>query len=136
MKTYTELVKLPTFADRFRYLMIGGNVGEETFGVKRWLNQVFYKTEEWKRFRRDIIIRDEGCDLGIKDRVYDYGLLVHHIEPITADDIANRNVSKLLNPDNVITTINRTHKAIHYGDESILYLEVVERKPNDTIPWR
>lgn len=136
MKTYSELVKLPTFEDRFRYLMMRGSVGEETFGVKRWLNQVFYKTDEWKTFRRDIIVRDEGCDLGISDRAYNKGLLVHHIEPITAEDIVNRNVDKLLNPDNAITTIDKTHKAIHYGDESILYLGIVERKPNDTIPWR
>lgn len=136
MKTYSELVKLQTFEDRFRYLKLGGSVGEETFGVKRWLNQVFYKTDDWKIFRRDIIVRDEGCDLGIKDRSYNYGLLVHHIEPITVEDIVSRNVDKLLNPENAITTIDKTHRAIHYGDESILHLGIVERKPNDTIPWR
>lgn len=116
--------------------MLRGRVGEDTFGVQRWLNQVFYRSKEWKDFRKTIIIRDSACDLAIPGREIKYGILIHHIEPITVFDIETRNVSKLLNPDNVITTVKRTHDAIHYGDETILYLEPVDRKPNDTIPWR
>lgn len=135
-KSYTELITFPTFEERFRYLRLNGRVSEETFGVQRWLNQVFYKTPEWRSFRREILIRDNQCDLGIEGRdIYNYAL-VHHINPITPKDILERRLDVLLNPDNVITTIKRTHDAIHYGDDTILALEPAERKPNDTIPWR
>lgn len=135
-KSYTELITFPTFEERFRYLRLNGRVSEETFGVQRWLNQVFYKTHEWRSFRRKILIRDNQCDLGIEGRdIYNYAL-VHHINPITPKDILERRLDVLLNPDNVITTIKRTHDAIHYGDDTILALEPAERKPNDTIPWR
>ena len=136
IKTYSELIKLPTFEERFRYLMLRGAVGEDTFGVKRWLNQVFYKSYEWRSFRDGIIIRDNGCDLGIEGINLNWGLQIHHIEPITIQDIKERNVEKLLNTENVITVSPSTHKAIHYGDESILMVREVVRKPNDTIPWR
>jgi 5-methylcytosine-specific restriction endonuclease McrA len=113
-----------------------GRVSEETFGVKRWLNQVFYKTPEWRSFRRDILIRDNCCDLGIDGRdIYNYPI-VHHLNPITPEDILTRNLNVLLNPENVITTTKRTHDAIHYGSELLLALDPAERKPNDTIPWR
>lgn len=135
-KTYSELITMGSFEDRFRYLKLGGRVGEDTFGVKRWLNQVFYKSDEWIRFRRDIIIRDNGCDLGVPGYELNYGIQIHHIIPINEHDILIRNVDKLLNPENVICTSPSTHKAIHYGDESILYTKEIERKPNDTIPWR
>ncbi len=135
-KNYSELITLPTFEDRFRYLKLGGRVGEDTFGVKRWLNQVFYKSDEWIRFRRDIIIRDGGCDLGLQGYELNYGIQIHHIDPINERDILSRNVDKLLNPENVICTAPSTHKAIHYGDEMILYTKEIDRKPNDTIPWR
>lgn len=135
-KTYTELITFSTFEDRFRYLRLKGRVADETFGVQRWLNQVFYRTKEWKDFRREILIRDNMCDLGVEGRdIYNYAL-VHHINPITPKDILERRMDVLLNPENVITTIKRTHDAIHYGDETILALEPAERKPNDTIPWR
>lgn len=135
-KTYTELIKFKTFEERFRYLRLNGRVADETFGVQRWLNQVFYRTKEWKDFRREILIRDNMCDLGIEGRdIYNYAL-VHHINPITPKDILERRMDVLLNPENVITTIKRTHDAIHYGDETILALEPADRKPNDTIPWR
>lgn len=135
-KSYTELITFPTFEERFRYLRLNGRVSEETFGVQRWLNQVFYKTPEWRSFRREILIRDNQCDLGIEGRdIYNYAL-VHHINPITPKDILERRLDVLLNPDNVITTVKRTHDAIHYGDDTILALEPAERKPNDTIPWR
>lgn len=135
-KTYTELITFKTFEERFRYLRLNGRVADETFGVQRWLNQVFYRTKEWKDFRREILIRDNMCDLGIEGRdIYNYAL-VHHINPITPKDILERRMNVLLNPENVITTIKRTHDAIHYGDETILALEPADRKPNDTIPWR
>ncbi len=135
-KTYTELITFKTFEERFRYLRLNGRVADETFGVQRWLNQVFYRTKEWKDFRREILIRDNMCDLGIEGRdIYNYAL-VHHINPITPKDILERRMDVLLNPENVITTIKRTHDAIHYGDETILALEPANRKPNDTIPWR
>lgn len=135
-KTYTELITFKTFEERFRYLRLNGRVADETFGVQRWLNQVFYRTKEWKDFRREILIRDNMCDLGIEGRdIYNYAL-VHHINPITPKDILERRTNVLLNPENVITTIKRTHDAIHYGDETILALEPADRKPNDTIPWR
>jgi hypothetical protein len=135
-KSYTELITFKTFEERFRYLRLNGRVAEETFGVQRWLNQVFYRTKEWKDFRREILIRDNMCDLGIEGRdIYNYAL-VHHINPITPKDILERRMDVLLNPENVITTIKRTHDAIHYGDETILVLEPADRKPNDTIPWR
>lgn len=136
MRTYSELVKLKTFNDRFKYLMLRDRVGDETFGTMRWLNQVFYKSDEWRKFRNDIIIRDNGCDLGVEGYEINHGLLIHHLEPITANDIVNRNLEKLLDPENVITTIKRTHNALHYGDETILMLDELERRPNDTIPWR
>lgn len=135
-RTYSELVKLKTFDDRFRYLKLGGKVGEDTFGIKRWLNQVFYRSSEWIDFRNDIILRDNGCDLGIDGHQLNWGLQIHHIEPITIQDIQRRNIEKLLNPENVITTSASTHKAIHYGDDTILVVGDIERKPNDTVPWR
>lgn len=135
-KTYTELISFCTFEDRFRYLRLNGRVSKETFGVQRWLNQVFYKTPEWLTFRRDILIRDNCCDLGIEGRdIYKYPI-VHHINPITPKDIIERRLSVLLNEDNVITTTKRTHDAIHYGDDTLIILEPADRKPNDTIPWR
>ena len=134
-KTYTELVELPTFLERFRYLKLGGNVGEETFGCKRYLNQTFYRSAEWRKFRRQIILRDRGCDLGCKG--FDiYGkILIHHIIPITEQDILDRSY-KLLDPDNAICVSHKTHEAIHYGDESLLAIEPTIRHPNDMIPWR
>lgn len=137
IKTYSELITLPTFEERYEYLRIGGRVGEDTFGYDRYLNQAFYKSGEWLRFRNYIISRDNGCDLGCSDREIPNGLriIIHHIEPITADDIINHS-SRLLDPDNAITTIDNTHRAIHYSDNSILTLAPIERRPNDTCPWR
>lgn len=135
-KSYTELITFQTFDDRFNYLRLNGRVSEETFGVQRWLNQVFYKTPEWRSFRRTILIRDNQCDLGIEGRdIYNYAI-VHHLNPISAEDILKRNLDVLLNPENVITTTKRTHDAIHYGDDTILRLEPADRKPNDMVPWR
>lgn len=136
IKTYSELITLPTFEERYRYLRLDGEVGKETFGFDRWLNQVFYASIEWKAFRRSIIIRDMGCDLGIEDRQIVGTITIHHIEPIALDDILNRRVEVLMNPENSICTSLNTHNAIHYGDESLLVTAPIERRRNDTCPWR
>lgn len=135
IKTYTELMTLPTYEERYRYLRIGGRVGEETFGFDRYLNQEFYKSEEWLKVRDEVIIRDNGCDLGMPDREIRGRILVHHMNPITIDDIKNRS-EFLLNPEYLITTVKNTHDAIHYGDESLLVTVPQERRKNDTCPWR
>lgn len=135
IRTYSEMILLPTFIERFRYLQIGGKVGAETFGYDRYLNQTLYRTAEWKRFRREVIIRDNGYDLGCDDREIYGKILVHHINPITADDIINRH-SNVFNLDNVICVSLDTHNAIHYGDEELLMLGPIERTKNDTCPWR
>lgn len=134
--SYSHLITLPTFEERYHYLKLGGVVGEETFGYDRYLNQVFYSSKEWKTFRRDIIVRDMGCDLGIEDREIGRTILIHHMNPITLADIHQRNLDVLLNPENVICTSLNTHNAIHYGDESLLVLPPIERSRNDTCPWR
>lgn len=139
IRTYTDLIKLPTFEERFEYLRLDGVVGKETFGFDRWLNQNFYHLDlEWKRARRIVIIRDCGHDLGCEDRPVPNGtrLIIHHMNPITQDDITKR-TRFLLDPEYLITTIDSTHNAIHYGDKSLLLRsKPIERLPNDTCPWR
>lgn len=135
IRTYGELIKLPTFKERFRYLKLNGKVAEETFGFDRYLNQQFYKSNEWLELRDYIIIRDCGCDLGIEDREIYKRIIIHHMNPITKYDIINR-TDMLLNPEYLICTTKRTHDAIHYGDENILYDLPIERTKNDTCPWR
>lgn len=135
IRTYSELMKLQTFEERFRYLKLNGRVAEETFGFDRYLNQQFYKSDEWLYLRDQIIIRDNGCDLAIEDREIYKRIIVHHMNPLTKADIINRS-DFLLNPEYLICTIKRTHDAIHYGDESILYDIPKERTKNDTCPWR
>ena len=134
-KSYSELIRLPTYLERFRYLQINGAVGAETFGYDRYLNQILYRTGEWKRFRRDIILRDNGCDLACEDYEIFGRILVHHINPITVDDVFNRD-PKIFDPNNVITTTLDTHNAIHYGDERLLVMDPIVRTKNDTCPWR
>lgn len=136
IRTYSELSKLKTFRERYEYLKLDGTVGEETFGFDRYINQMFYKSEEWKRIRNYVITRDNGCDLGIPDRkIVDSVILVHHMNPITKEDIINKN-EILLDPEYLITTIKSTHDAIHYGDESLLAEDLVIRSKNDTCPWK
>lgn len=135
IKTYSELITFPTFEERFRYLKLDGKVGEETFGFDRYLNQIFYKSEEWLALRDFVIVRDMGCDLGIPDREIRSRILVHHMNPISKEDILQRS-KFLLDPEYLICTIKNTHDAIHYGDESILYTVPIERTKNDTCPWR
>lgn len=134
-RTYSELIEIPTFIERYRYLRLGGKVGEDTFGFDRYLNQIFYKDHKWRSVRDEVIIRDNGCDLGIPDREIHSRILVHHINPITKEDIINRD-PKLFDPENLICTVKNTHDAIHYGDEGLLILEPIERSQNDTCPWR
>lgn len=135
MRTYQELISLPTFLDRYNYLRISGHVGEATFGFDRWLNQKLYRSHEWKRVRREVILRDDACDLAYPGfELYDH-VLVHHMNPITVEDIIHR-LDFVLNPDYLVTVSYETHRAIHYGDEGLLPLEPTERRPNDTCPWR
>lgn len=137
LRNYTELSQLATFEQRYRYLRLRGHVGEDTFGFDRWLNQLFYHDKEWLAVRDLVIIRDNGCDLGIPDREIkgDTPIIVHHMNPITKEDILRRS-DILLNPEYLICCLDRTHKAIHYGDENLLFQMPVERKPFDTCPWR
>lgn len=134
-KTYTELSKLKTFNERYEYLKLDANVGSETFGYDRYLNQMFYRSPEWKRIRNSIIIRDNGCDLGVEGCEIYGKILIHHMNPITIEDIKNRS-SILLDPEYMITTTLDTHNAIHYSNENMLEKTVVERTMNDTCPWR
>lgn len=135
IKTYSELIKLPTFKERYRYLKMNGIVGEETFGFDRWLNQAFYKSKEWLAIRDHVIFRDNGCDLGIPEREIHGRVLIHHMNPITKRDILDRS-DFLLNPEYLITTTKVTHDAIHFSDESLLYEDPIERTMNDTCPWK
>ena len=135
IRTYSELIALPTFEDRYRYLRLDGRVGQETFGFDRWLNQRFYKDPEWLRIRDEIIIRDNGRDLGMEGREIHGRILIHHMNPITTEDIVKRS-RYLLDPEYLICTVKRTHDAIHYGDESLLVLGPIERTKNDTCPWK
>lgn len=136
IKRYSELIQLPTFEERYNYLKFSRPVGETTFGFSRWLNQVFYHSKEWKDARRDVIIRDNGCDLGDPDHpLGDSRIIIHHMNIITIDDI-DKHSDILIDPEYLITTCHATHNAIHYGDESQLILPPAERRPNDTCPWR
>lgn len=135
LRTYSELITLPTFEERFRYLQLKGRVGEDTFGFDRYLNQKFYRSAEWKRIRDFVIIRDNGCDLGIEDRVIYGKVLIHHMNPISEYDIIHA-TDALINPEYLICVTHNTHNAIHYGDEDLLTLTPIERTPNDTCPWK
>ena len=135
IKTYSELKTLTTFEERFRYLKLNGQVGKDTFGFDRWLNQIFYKDPEWKSIRDYVIVRDNGCDLGIDGYEINGRILVHHMNPITKMDIVERS-EYLLDPEYLISTVHRTHNAIHYGDENLLFTMPIERTRNDTCPWK
>lgn len=135
LRTYKDLRRLGTILDRFEYLKLGGQVGESTFGFDRYLNQAFYRSREWQEARRAVILRDGGCDLGIEGYEIGKGLVVHHMNPITIDDILSRR-DEIFDPEFLICVSDRTHKAIHYGDAELLPKDPVERKPGDTCPWR
>lgn len=135
IRTYSELITLQTFEERYKYARLGGRVGESTFGYERYLNQLFYESKEWRDFRRSIIIRDRGCDLGILDREISGLIMIHHLNPISVDDILQRREC-LLDPENAICASPNTHRAIHYGDEGLLIKAPIVRSKNDTCPWR
>ena len=135
IRTYSELIQLPTFEERFHYLRLKGSVGKETFGFDRYLNQNFYRSSAWKRVRDQVIVRDNGCDLGIDDRIIYGKILIHHMNPINDEDILNM-TDILLNPEYLICVTLDTHNAIHYGDEDLLIKEPVARFKNDTCPWK
>lgn len=135
IKTYSELIRLPTFEDRFEYLKLKGSVGKDTFGHDRYLNQVFYSSTEWRRLRDEIIIRDNGCDLGVEGREIGGKVYIHHLNPLGVNDILTHS-EYLMNPEYLICTSFETHNAIHYGDINLLPRDPIERKRNDTCPWR
>ena len=133
-KSYSECMMLPTFEERYEYLKLNGRVGEETFGPERYLNQILYRSPEWRKVRRDVILRDLGCDLADPGYEIFDKILIHHINPITIEDIENRDPS-IFDMENLITVSHRTHNAIHYGDASLLSTLPPERYPGDMCPW-
>ena len=135
IRTYSELITIPTFEERFEYLQLKGSVGKDTFGYDRYLNQVLYRSPEWKRLRNQIIIRDGGCDLACDGYdIYDK-VLIHHLNPITVEDVLTRS-RKVFDPDNLVCVSHSTHNAIHYGDVDLLVTGPIVRTKNDTCPWR
>lgn len=136
IRTYSELIKIPTFEERVKYLKIRQQrVGEDTFGYDRWLNQAFYRSQEWKDLRREIFIRDHGYDLAMEGFPLNDKAIIHHLNPITKYDLVNR-TKYLLDPEYLVSVNLLTHNAIHYSDETILFTGIKERQPNDTCPWR
>lgn len=135
IRSYSELATLSTFRERFEYLKLDGTVGNETFGFDRYLNQRFYHSSEWRSIRDHVILRDMGCDLGVDGYTIQGRIYIHHMNPVTRFDIVHANASTI-DPEFLICTTHNTHNAIHYGDASLLITELIERRPNDTIPWR
>ena len=134
MLTYSELIQIPTFIDRFRYLKLSASVGEETYGWDRYLNQTLYKSKEWRETRERIIIRDDGCDLAHPDYLIGGRILIHHLNPITKRDILDRN-PLIFDLENLVCISHITHEAVHYGSEDLLMKDFVERTPGDTNLW-
>ena len=135
IRTYSELITIPTFEERFEYLQLKGSVGKDTFGYDRHLNQVLYRSPEWKRLRNQIIIRDCGCDLACEGYDIHSKVLIHHMNPITVEDVLARS-RKVFDPDNLVCVSHNTHNAIHYGDVDLLITGPIIRTKNDTCPWR
>ena len=135
MRTYTELNAIPDYEERYRYLKLNGQVGEETFGCDRIFNQMFYNSVEWRHIRQQVIVRDNGCDMGMPEHEIGGRIIIHHMNPITIEDI-RKGTTFLLNPEYLVCVSENTHKAIHYGDESLIDHEPVVRSPNDTCPWK
>lgn len=134
IRTYSELIQLPTFLERFNYLKLEGVVGKDTFGWDRYLNQKFYRSQEWQSLRNWVIIRDNGCDLGIPGREIQSRIYIHHMNPIGKKDLLEES-EYLMNPEYLICVSYDTHNAIHYGDETLLMLDPVVRQPGDTKLW-
>lgn len=136
IKRYSELIEIPTFMERYEYLKLNGSVAEDTFGSRRYLNQMLYTSSDWRNFRRDIIVRDMGCDLGIEEHeIRSELIIIHHMNPITIEDVINKSPI-IFDPENVICTTDNTHKAIHYGESNLLIDTPITRTKNDTCPWR
>lgn len=135
LRRYTELKRFKTFKDRYEYLRLGGIVGDSTFGFDRYLNQLLYTSDKWRRIRNEIIIRDNGCDLGIEGYDLRNKIIIHHMNPLTIKDVQDVS-DDIFNPEYLICVSQRTHNAIHYGDESLLPQMPIERRPNDTCPWK
>lgn len=135
IKTYSELITFSTFEERFDYLQLKGIVGQETFGFDRYLNQILYNSKEWKHLRNEIIVRDNGCDLALEGFDIHGRILIHHINPITIEDVKKRR-EIVFDPENLICVTHNTHNAIHYGDKSLLITGPIERRANDTCPWK
>lgn len=135
IRTYSELIERETYLERFRYLALRGSVGNSTFGFDRYMNQMFYTSVEWRRVRRHVILRDNGCDLGVEGYEVHDRLTIHHLNPMTVADIVHGN-REILDPEFLITTTHGTHNAIHYGDEKLLPKQPVVRRPGDQTPWR
>ena len=135
LKTYTEMILLPTYNERFRYLKLDGKVGTDTFGLDRYLNQVFYRSAEWRRIRDQVIVRDNGCDLGIPELPIYGKVIIHHMNPLSVDNILNDDPEYMMNPEYLVCVSHSTHNAIHYGDDSQLQ-EYIPRRANDTAPWK
>lgn len=134
IRTYSELRRIESFEDRYRYLALKGEVGQATFGFDRWVNQQFYTSAQWREVRRHIIVRDNGCDLGVEGHDIHGRAIIHHMNPMAVEDIAHGE-DWILDPEFLITTTHKTHNAIHYGDESLLPKPPVERRPGDTKLW-
>ena len=135
IRTYSELIKLPTFNERFAYLKLTGQVGKDTFGWDRYLNQNLYRSAEWKHIRDIVIVRDNGCDLGVPETPITGKVIIHHMNPITVEDFLDDDPSYMMNPEYLICVSHSTHNALHYGDDSILQ-EYIPRRANDTAPWK
>lgn len=135
IKTYSELIALPTFEERYKYSKLNGSIGQETFGFERYLNQNFYRSQEWKRIRDYVILRDNGCDLGVEGREIGGRIIIHHLNPITIDDLETMS-EFLMDPEYLISVSHTTHNAIHYGSEELLICDPIQRRKNDTCPWR
>ena len=135
IRTYTEMMSFDSFYDRFNYLNLSGQVGKDTIGYDRYLNQAFYKSAEWQRLRNEIILRDEGCDLAHPDYQIVGRVYIHHLNPVTKKDVLDRS-DLLLNPEYLVCVSYDTHQAIHYGDENLLQPDLIIRRPDDTCPWR
>ena len=135
IRTYSELILLPTFEERFKYLQLNGRVGDDTFGFDRYINQNFYRSAEWKRIRDQVIMRDNGCDLALEGYEIYGRILIHHMNPITVKDVES-STEYLMNPEYLICVTHNTHNAIHYGDEKLINKGPVVRTKNDTCPWK
>lgn len=135
IRTYSQMIALPTFEERYEYLRLGGRVGEDTFGFDRYLNQVFYRSQRWKSIRDQIIIRDCGCDLGMEGYEIHGKIIIHHMNPLAVRDIVGE-TEFLLDPEYLVCVTHNTHNAIHYGDKNLLITAPIERRPNDMCPWR